>query len=52
MFSEKTGLVPKKLVVFLVTEAGEVQIVERTNIMHYLKKLREYVHQFNEAQNA
>ena len=52
MFSEKTGLVPKKLVVFLVTEAGEVQIVERTNIMHYLKKLREYVNQFNQSQNA
>jgi len=52
MFSEKTGCVPKKLVVFLVTEAGEVQIVERTNIMHYLKKLRDYVHQFNESQNA
>ena len=52
MFSEKTGIVPKKLVVFLVTEAGEVQIVERTNIMHYLKKLTEYVHQFNESQNA
>jgi genome maintenance exonuclease 1 len=52
MFSEKTGIVPKKLVVFLVTEAGEVQIVERTNIMHYLKKLTDYVHQFNESQNA
>ena len=49
MFSEKTGLVPKKLVVFLVTESGEVQIVERTNILHYLKKLRDYVNQFNES---
>ncbi len=52
MFSEKTGVAPKKLVVFLVTESGEVQIVERTNIMHYLKKLRGYVNQFNESQNA
>lgn len=52
MFSEKTGVVPKKLVVFLVTESGEVQIVERTNIMYYLKKLRDYVNQFNEHQNA
>lgn len=48
MFSEKTGLVPKKLVVFLVTEHGEIQIVERRNIMHYLAKLRDYVNQFNE----
>lgn len=52
MFSEKTGVAPKKLVVFLVTESGEVQIVERTNIIHYLRKLRGYVKQFNESQNA
>ena len=52
MFSEKTGVVPKKLVVFLVTEAGEVQIVERRNIMHYLSKLRDYVSQFNEHQHG
>ena len=31
MFSERTGVVPKKLVVFLVAENGEVQIVERDN---------------------
>ena len=32
MFSEKTGLVPKKLVVFLVTESGEIQIVEKATL--------------------
>ena len=47
MFSEKTGLVPKKLVVFLVTESGEIQIVEKRNPLHYLAKLRDYVNQFN-----
>ena len=52
MFSEHTGIVPKQLVVFLVTEAGEVQIVKRTNIMYYLTKLRDYVRQFNESKHA
>ena len=37
MFSEKTGLVPKKLVVILVGESGEIQIVERGNPIHYLE---------------
>ena len=46
MFSEKTGIVPKKLVVFLVGENGDVQIVERRNPIHYLKTLRSYVDQF------
>ena len=46
MFSEKTGVVPKKLVVILVAENGDVQIVERRNIMDYLKTLRNYVSQF------
>jgi hypothetical protein len=46
MFSEKTGVVPKKLVVFLVGENGDVQIVERRNIMKYLSKLQDYVNQF------
>ena len=46
MFSEKTGIVPKKLVVFLVGENGDVQIVERRNIMKYLTKLQDYVDQF------
>ena len=46
MFSERTGVVPKKLVVFLVAENGDVQIVERRNIMHYLTKLQSYVNQF------
>ncbi len=46
MFSEKTGVIPKKLVVFLVAENGDVQIVERRNPIHYLKKLRSYVDQF------
>ena len=46
MFSEKTGVVPKKLVVFLVGENGDVQIVERRNPVDYLKTLRDYVAQF------
>jgi len=46
MFSEKTGVVPKKLVVFLVGENGDIQIVERRNPLDYLKTLRNYVDQF------
>ena len=46
MFSERTGVVPKKLVVFLVGENGDVQIVERRNPVDYLKTLRDYVNQF------
>ena len=46
MFSERTGVVPKKLVVFLVAENGDVQIVERRNPVDYLKTLRNYVDQF------
>ena len=52
MFSEKTGVVPKKLVVFLVAENGEVQIVERTNPLDYLKTLRDYVSQFIQYRDA
>ena len=46
MFSEKTGVVPKKLVVFLVAENGDTQIVVRRNPLEYLKTLRDYVSQF------
>jgi len=52
MFSEKTGVVPKKLVVFLVAENGDVQIVERTNVMTYLKKLQDYATQFIQFRDA
>lgn len=52
MFSEKTGVVPKKLVVFLVGENGDIQIVERRNIMDYLKTLRDYASKFAEYHNA
>ena len=52
MFSEKTGVVPKKLVVFLVAENGDVQIVERKNIMKYLTKLQDYATQFIEYRDA
>lgn len=52
MFSEKTSVVPKKLVVILVTESGDVQIVERRNIMYYLKTLRNYVAQFIEYRDG
>lgn len=52
MFAEKTGVVPKKLVVFLVAENGDVQIVERRNIMFYLKTLQDYVSQFVEDRDA
>ena len=52
MFSEATGIVPKKLVVFLVGEDGAVQIVERRNIMKYLMTLRDYVNQFIEHRDA
>lgn len=48
MFSETTGVVPKKLVVFLMTEQMEIQIVERRNIMYYLEKLRHYVNLFHQ----
>ena len=46
MFSERTSVVPKKLVVFLIAENGDIQIVERTNPLDYLKTLRHYVTQF------
>ena len=52
MFSERTGVVPKKLVVFLVGENGDVQIVERRNIMKYLTTLRDYANQFIESRDA
>ena len=52
MFSERTGVVPKKLVVFLVGENGGVQIVERRNIMKYLMTLRDYASQFVEFRDA
>ena len=52
MFSEETGVVPKKLVVFLVGENGDVQIVERRNMMDYLKTLRDYASQFVQYRDA
>lgn len=52
MFSEATGVVPKKLVVFLVAESGEVQIVERRNIMKYIETLRDYASQFIQHRDA
>lgn len=52
MFSEKTGIVPKKLVVFLVGENGDVQIVERRNIMHYLTTLQDYASKFIQHRDA
>ena len=52
MFSEATGVVPKKLVVFLVGENGDVQIVERRNIMNYLETLRDYASQFVHHRDA
>ena len=52
MFSERTGVVPKKLVVFLVAENGDVQIVERRNIMDYLKTLQDYASQFIQHRDA
>ena len=52
MFSEKTGVVPKKLVVFLVAENGDIQIVERRNPLDYLKTLRDYVSQFIQFRDA
>jgi len=52
MFSERTGVVPKKLVVFLVGENGDVQIVERTNIMNYLETLQDYASKFIQHHDA
>ena len=52
MFCEKTGLVPKKLVVILVGENGDVQIVQRRNIMTYLDRLKDYVSKFLEYRDA
>ena len=46
MFAERTSVTPKKLVVFLIGENGDVQIVERRNPIHYLETLRDYVTQF------
>jgi hypothetical protein len=47
MFVETTGVVPRKLFVFLVAQDGAVQIVERTNIMYYVNKLNEYLNLYN-----
>ena len=52
MFAEKTGVTPKKLVVFLVAENGDVQIVEKTNVIDYLTKLQDYVSRFIQHRNA
>jgi len=52
MFSEATGVVPKKLVVWLVGENGDVQIVERRNIMYYLTTLQDYVSKFIQYRDA
>lgn len=52
MFSERTGVVPKKLVVFLVGENGDIQIVERRNIMKYLEILKDYASQFVQHRDA
>ena len=52
MFSEKTGKVPKKLVVFLVGENGDVQIEERRDIMNHLKTLEDYVSKFVQSRHA
>lgn len=52
MFSESTGVTPKKLVVFLVGENGDVQIVERRNVMDYLTTLRDYVSRFIQYRDA
>ena len=52
MFSERTGVVPKKLVVFLVAENGEVQVVERRNVLDYLSTLQDYVTQFIQYRDA
>lgn len=46
MYVERTSVVPKKLVVFLVGENGDVQIVERRNPIDYLVTLRDYVAEF------
>ena len=52
MFSEATGVVPKKLVTFSVCENNEVQIIERRNIMKYLNTLRDYASQFIQHRDA
>ena len=52
MFSEETKVVPKKLVVFLVGENGDVQICERRNVTDYLKTLRNYASQFVKYRDA
>ena len=52
MFSEKTGVVQKKLVVFLVGENGDIQIVERRNIMYYLTTLQDYASKFIQHRDA
>ena len=52
MFSENTGRIPKKLVVFLVGENGDVQIEEQTDIMHYLSTLQDYVSKFVQSKDA
>lgn len=45
-FSELTGIVPKKLIVFMVSEQMEVEIFEERNIMKYLTKAKEWIIMF------
>ena len=54
MFSETTGRAPKKIVVFLVGENGDVQIEERTlpDIIDYLRTLQDYVSRFVQFRDA
>lgn len=46
MFSETTGVVPKKLFVFLMAQDGTIQIVERRDIGKYVVKLQKYINKF------
>lgn len=48
MWSENTGIVPKKLAVWMIGQDGTIRIHERTNIMFYLRQLNTCIEKFNE----
>jgi genome maintenance exonuclease 1 len=48
MWSENTGLAPKKLCVWMIGQDGTMRIHEKRNIMDYLEQLLECIKKFNE----
>ena len=48
MWSEMTGVVPKKLCVWMIGQDGTIRIHQRYNIMHYFDQLQNCIKKFNE----